>query len=466
MKHLLSLLLLTLLPLAPASAQNQTGRILFNGGTLSGTVGFERVIAYSSVESQKPRNAGLGPYAGFYTLGFPSRTRVDSILDGSDGSRLAATSGNLTLYKWDEATGWQGMVDETAHFDPHDAAIIFLYDNTEDDFDSGFTALLNSGRVHDSPPSGTDTTLTSSTTRSMWYLSQPYVHPYYDPLAVTADGSGFPFKMTDHIRFWSPGNGEWLRASMADSTSFILQDVSRVQIDTNNDGTTESFRNVFIRSHTPYVAESHSVGTWALDYPRSGVLDQTNPPTLSVRPERKSVGESALELHLYRVSDSGLQTTLLDDDAMLYFYEWATSGFDRYDLTALSPQLGRYAAIALEGDKFGSARMQSVLSRERFPTVPFTTNVRFHARNLTGTFEIAVEQINIPGTWTPYLIDTQKTATTADDDTTSIGAVGSGYRFDYYDEYQPAPGPAPMIVRQDSADAGAVPRFKLLIDNQ
>jgi hypothetical protein len=90
--------------------------------------------------------------------------------------------------------------------------------------------------------------------------------------------------------------------------------------------------------------------------------------------------------------------------------------------------------------------------------------VRFEAQNIDGTFRISAETNDVPAAWNVYLVDTMGTATTADNDTTLIGPGPEDYyEFRYSTQRDRGPGPPPMLVSQDDAEAGAISRFELLI---
>ncbi|AFJ21456.1 gp1 [Salisaeta icosahedral phage 1] len=371
--------------------------------------------------------------------------RADSLFDSEDGSLLTKKNGIHTLYTWSESQGWTNVTDLTTHISRFKAAMIFLFDDEADNFDDGFRIVKY---MDPSYPDSSSIGLNSGTTTSSWMLSQPWhYHSFYDTKAVQVNGQPFASAMADFVQFW---NGrEWERWPMGDSTSFILAD---------------SDNPYFVRGHTPFFAEAHTQGTLELDYPAAGRIGgQTPDDSTTARPQRKSGGETAVQLRLFRVLDDGLQ--VIDNNNFLYFRAGADGNtFDRHDLSKLAPQIVGYAALAIQGTKFGEPRMQSVKSYGRFPTLPISTDVRFDIRNLKGTFVVDALGVNVPSSWEVRLIDTHKTTTTTDDDTTKIDPPSEGYRFTISTKRIPTPGPAPMIVAQDSADAGVQPRFKLLID--
>jgi len=447
---LIALLFAALAIPVPAAGQGAVDQasISYNGGTISGDVAFQRVVASSSVTSGDRR--GMGKYAGFYMIAPPVDIEAQDLTDASDGSKLAFASSSVALYKWNEEQGWLGYSSPSNTLSRFRAGMLFLYDNGEDNFDGGFKINQNAPAEE---LSSTSIDVTADASKNSWLLSVPHhTDPYYDPSEITVGGSPLPAEFAEHVQMWDPAEKEWVLTSFADS----LADFT--------DRTLYTFR----RSLDGFYAEAHTQATHRVDYPESGI-ETAYIDTLSAENgiERADVAAGSINFRLFLISDNGTKQTRLDDNARLYFYHLATEGtFDRYDATKLSPQRGRYAAIGLEGTKFGSPRVQRVLSVPHSPSLPVEKDMRLAVRNLRGTLSITAYSENVPTDWAVKIVDTKGTSDTADDDSTTIGALGNGYQFKVNPEREPAPGPAPMILEQSAAEAGEQARFDITLDKE
>jgi hypothetical protein len=229
-------------------------------------------------------------------------------------------------------------------------------------------------------------------------------------------------------------------------------------------------------------AESHTSGQNVVVFDTSGVGKPStiessigSPSTLIVEdsddlyvPRYARENEKWVQIKIHLLMRGGAETYLFDEKTWMYFYSGATrDGFDRYDASNLNPMKQQFAVSALEGKKFGSPRMQSILSLPRSPSLPITRPLRVATRDLQGTLEITADSANVPSDWGIQITDTKKTSSTGDDTSTQLGKkVGEGYRFKIRNPRPNPSGPPDLITRQDSADAGAVPRFRITIDKE
>jgi hypothetical protein len=408
--------------------------------------------------------AGLGRNAGFVVVGPPMDVRADHILDSSDESKLAKTD-PVTLYKWDEdGGGWLGYTDLSNTVAKERGAALFLFDDSEDAWTNDTFTLSFVGPTS-GPTDDLGFAVNAGTDENSWFASNPYIG-FFDPRYLRASaGKDLLSVFTEHVQFWNYAEDEWEYYSFGDSTSTM---------------TSVEYRFLF-PSQDGFFVEAHTSGQDSLVFGLEGkrrpstIESEIGPSPLIVEdnedlivPRYGREDEQWVQLKVYLLMRGGQDQYLLDDRSWIYFYQGAQrNAFDRHDATKLNPMTSQFAAIGLEGTKFGAPRMQSILSLPPSPSLPIERPLRVATRDLQGTLEIVADSSNLPSGWGIQITDTKKTSDTADDVSTQLGKeVGEGYRFQIRNPRPDPSGPPDLITRQDSADAGVTPRFRIKIDQE
>ncbi len=421
--------------------------------------------------AQEPGRAGMGRHAGFVLVGPGMDVRADHILDSQDESQLAKTD-PVTLYQWDEGSGgWVGYTDLTNQVQKERGVALFLFDDSDDSWTNDTFNLSFVGPV-EGPTDDLGFEVDATASENSWLASNPYLG-YFDPRHLRAQNqSDWTSTYAEHVQFWNYSTDQWEYYSFADSSAIM---------------TSMKYR-FHLPSSDAFFAEAHTSGqdsiVFDLDGKRKPETIESDigwPETLIVednedlyvpRYERDNTlddeTEGWIRIKIYLLMRGGQETYLFDNQIWLYFYDGAQRNtFDRFDATKLNPMKAQFAAAGLEGTKFGSPRMQSILSLPRSPSLPIERPLRLQTRDLQGTLEIVADSNQLPSNWGIQITDTKKTSTTGDDESTQLGQeVGQGYRFEIRDPRPDPSGPPDMITRQDSADAGATPRFRITIDQE
>ena len=422
-------------------------------------------VLLCATSSAMAQRAGLGRNAGFTVIGPSMTVKASDITDAADGSQLAKTD-PLTLFKWDEDSGgWLAYSDLTNEVDRIQGAALFLFDDSDDTWTDDTFTISFKGEMLPKYLPRTDT-VSAGASENSWLWSNPWI-TYIDPRDVHAGGGAdWTSTFSEHARFWNYVDDEWEYYSFADSAATM---------------TSMKYR-FFFPSGDGMFAESHTSGQNVVVFDTSGVGKPStiessigSPSTLIVEdsddlyvPRYARENEKWVQIKIHLLMRGGAETYLFDEKTWMYFYSGATrDGFDRYDASNLNPMKQQFAVSALEGTKFGSPRMQSILSLPRSPSLPITRPLRVATRDLQGTLEITADSANVPSDWGIQITDTKKTSSTGDDTSTQLGKkVGEGYRFKIRNPRPNPSGPPDLITRQDSADAGAVPRFRITIDKE
>lgn len=122
------------------------------------------------------------------------------------------------------------------------------------------------------------------------------------------------------------------------------------------------------------------------------------------------ISHAQIETRLIQLELTGFDTrdsyTSTDNAIQIYFHPNARNGWDIYDASKLNPLGGRYAILALLGDRLGEEREKSQDSRPYY----FAENVAIPTRSsylqMFGNFTLGIRQlVNIPEHWEINLRD-------------------------------------------------------------
>jgi hypothetical protein len=153
--------------------------------------------------------------------------------------------------------------------------------------------------------------------------------------------------------------------------------------------------------------------------------------------------------------------TVTDRAVRLSLHESATGGWDRYDLSKLTPMSHTYALLSFVGERSGEEVLQSVMSQPYELQQTLELPLRFDAVNAAGAFTISAEGIALPEGLEITLLDNETGERT--------DLLTDAYTFTY-DAEMPAylpeahilPAKAGTALRSSGTDA----RFTVIVDPQ
>jgi endonuclease I len=375
----------------------------------------ELVITGTSGNEGTAADGSLGGDAGWRMVGPPvTGARVGDIVSNV---RSPFVINNITqgdqLYRWDDANGaWEVLNNDADSFESGRGHILFFFDDDEGPItDSGLTLDMSAGTVTN-PTS--DQTVSVDPNASFHLVANPFNQAFNlnalensSGTALSVGGTGFQTT----VQIWDGGSTDGERGSTKGSYETV--DISSPTDALAPGGRLISaWQGFFVERGTATDTELvfNSTGTTSAD--RSIVGSSAEGP--SSEPLAARIG---LEM---TVADEGGTQVARDAAASVTWREAATTAWDAFDATKLTPLASSYATIGPVGPTSeGTTALKAQESRpwpqsEALITVPMDLELTGGIAG-TATLESRDWQ-GVPPEWEITLVDTKGTTDPSDDE--------------------------------------------------
>lgn len=392
----------------------------------------EAIASQASTLRVEGSEGADGADAAWHFIGIPTASWLpaEDLRLGGEPPNFDALKGRMLLEWNDEAPSYKGPtgryqpLSATDPIQPGRGYGLFLSDKPPYALDPSITI-----RVAGAPDMrGSETvTVDSLAQTARWHLlANPYPSAYDLSALTNLATNGFQ----STVQRYDASLGAWM-----------LDDQSSAEL---------AGWEAFFIERTDY---SGGHGATSLTFDPSGQTVDA-PFVESTTDEALAHQRATLGMALHVTSAEG-DTVSRDPALRFVFDERATTAWDPFDASKLTPFSSQYALLAPQGNRNGSVVDKAVESRP-WPSTQQSIPLRLHVENLAGRrATISVDQWSLPDAWQAQLVDTHTGATVAlgKEDTYSFTLTGDSTRTASRFDLQVTPSDSQLPVRMTSFQA-------------